>query len=163
MKFAEKFSDDEIQNLKLSLIRVFHFIADVDGKIDKKEVKALEIILQNIHNLNYESLNGIFSNSTQLKELEELRQQSGLSDREGLRYISALLDRKASHESAYEFKKSLLAFGFIIAASSGGIFEQKVNDEENNALNLLAKDFEISLRDLMNTNQVQQIIEKINI
>lgn len=162
MKFLEKFSDDEIQNLKLSLMRVFNVIADADGKIDKKEVKSLEIFYANADKLKYECVTEIFSELPAPGVLEEQRQLSGLGDREGLRYISALLERKAGHETAVEFKKTLISFGYFVAASSGSFFEHNINDEENSALHLVAKDLDMSLRDLINSKQIHKIIEKIS-
>jgi hypothetical protein len=162
MKFSEKFSDDEIQNLKLSLMRVFNIIADADSKIDKNEVKSLEVFSANAGKLNYDCVTEIFSDLPAPGVLEEQRQLSGLGDREGLRYISALLERKAGHETAVEFKKTLMSFGYFVADSSGSLFEHNVNDDENSALHLIAKDLDISLRDLINSNQVHKIIEKIN-
>ncbi|MBX3042932.1 MAG: hypothetical protein KIT33_01670 [Candidatus Kapabacteria bacterium] len=161
MSLMEKFSTDEIENLKLSVIRVFNYIADIDGKIDKKEVTAIETFLKNIRKFNSELLNELFVELPVIGILEEKRSLSGLGDREGLRYISALLDRKIDREEALNFKKSLIALGYFVADSSGSFFEHNISDDENSALNSIAKDLDLSLREMISTKQIQRLIESM--
>lgn len=161
MDLLSIFSADEVQNLRLSIIRVFNIVANSDGKIDKKELANLDLVLSKSKNFDSDLARDLFSSPVSISTLQEQRDLSGLKDREGIRYISALLDRKMERELAIPFKKTLIAIAYYIASASGGFLQHKVNDDESSSLNLLAKDLDLSLRELLNSNQLTNIISKI--
>lgn len=161
MDIVSIFSDYEVQNLRLSIIRVFNVVANSDNKIDKKELASLDLILTKSKKFESDLARQVFAESTSIGVLQEQCSISVLKDREGLRYVSALLDRKVEREHAVSFKKFLLATAYYVASSSGSFLMDKVSDDEASALNWIAKDLDLPLRELLNSNQLTNIIEKI--
>ncbi len=161
MDIASIFSDYEVQNLRLSIIRVFNIVADSDGKIDKKEMVSLDLILTKSKKFECDLARQVFAESLSKEALQEQSSMSVLKDREGLRYVSALLDRKVEREQAMSFKKTMLAVGYYVASASGCFLQDKISDDETSALNMIAKDLDLPLRELLSSNQLKNIIEKI--
>jgi hypothetical protein len=161
MELSEMFTDDEILNLRLAASRVFNLISENGEKLDKKEVRAYEKFISKARRLEIELAVELFTGMDKFQVLDEQRKSSGLDDREGLRYISALLDRKSERDVAVDYKKTLLALGYYIANASGSIFGDKVDDDEITELILIGNDLELSYREMFNSNQIQRIISMI--
>lgn len=161
MIISEIFEEDEILNLRLAASRVFNLISDNGDKVDKKEIRAFEKFISKARRLESELAKELFAGMSSFNVLDEQRKSSGLDDRDGLRYISSLLDRKLERELAIDFKKTLLALGFYIANASGSIFGDKVDDDETSELILIGNDLELSYREMFNSNQIQRIISMI--
>lgn len=161
MNSKSVFTEDELLNIKLAPIRVFNLVADADGKIDKKEIHSLEILFSKSSRFDSEIAKDVFADLPSIGVLQEQRDLTSLKDREALRYVSAFLDRKVDREPAIDFKKVLLAMGLYIANASGGFFQEKIHHDEESALNSIAKDLDLSYRDLLNSNQLSIILEKL--
>lgn len=161
MNFKEIFSDDEVNELLLAPFRVFHLVAEADNKIDKKEFSAFEKFLKKAKKFDYELVNFCFNNIQSIQQLEGLKERSIISDHDSLKYISGFLSRKIDREIGVHFKNTLVALAYYIAFSSGSIFSHNVSDDETEVIQRICKDLDVSYRELMNSNQIQKILDKI--
>ncbi|GAB1370282.1 hypothetical protein MASR1M45_03420 [Candidatus Kapaibacterium sp.] len=161
MNLEEVFTSEEISELLIAPARVFNLIGKADEKIDKKESKAYENFILNYKKLDSELARDLFLKISSPDELITKRSNSSMDDRASLRYLSALLDRKLDRDSAVDYKITLVSLGYYVAYSSGGFFEEKVNDDETESLILLCKDLDLTLRELLNSNQIQKLLNRV--
>jgi tellurite resistance protein len=162
MQLSEILSEGEINELVLAPVRIFHLIAEADDKIDKKEIKSFEYFLANAKKLDSELSLFCFNKVSNMSQLEELKSLSKIGNRESLRYISGFLGRKVEREIAIDYKITLIALGYYIAFSSGSFLAHKVSDDESDVLSSICKDLDLSYRELLSSNQIQKILDKIS-
>ncbi len=163
MAFKEKFTDAEWNSLKKTLFWVFEAVAGADNKIDKKETKALQNLVDNSNKFFNDLARELFMELK--KEFDEFKSEydSQHADYlEGMKQISSILQGKISDETALNFKKILVAFGVYIGHSSGSIFGSKLSDEEIKQVQLIGDLLGLSANDLQKPPDLQQIIQNIS-
>ena len=156
MSLSELFTVDEQNLLRLSFEFVFNHIADVDSNIDKREVLAFDNFVA-----KYKKFDSVIGKEI-LKDynidvMNQNYSEQNLSNQAGLRKISELLDIKVDRDTAVDFKKLLIAFGFSISNSSGSLFDHKVSHDEEDALNEVGFALNISVRDMFMTGEIQKL------
>lgn len=139
MASRDSYTEEEWQLLQFAPLWTFSAVAGVDKKIDEKEREAFakelaeghlykeQLVREVMTSLN-EALGGLL-----VKYGEDTRTiDVGLSD------VADLLDQKADAEEANNFKKSMISVGIEVAKASGGLFGNKMSEEENSALAVVA-------------------------
>ena len=164
MAFREKYSPDEWKEFQYSLLWVFNAVAGADNKIDKKETKALESIIENsgkfFNDLAREVFMEIRKDFNQLKsDFDTLKK----SFNDGLPEIDALLKDRINDEVALNFKKTLIAIGVFIGHSSGSMFGSKLSEEEIHQVEKVGELLGVSVADLQRPPDLQQIIQNLSL
>lgn len=161
MGYKDLLLPEEWKMLQIAFAAMFKKIAYADGKIDKKESKALEAILKKSVKLKcsfaQEVLSSIESSESVMSELES----SGLSIRDVLMNVDKILDQKVENADALSFKKHLVAFGVFIGNASGSIFDYNMSHDEMDSLREAGKWLDISVKDLEQTNILLDILNSI--
>ncbi|MBI5325871.1 MAG: hypothetical protein HZB41_11475 [Ignavibacteriae bacterium] len=147
--YSEVFSGTEWKTLQFSIFWMFNAVAKADGKIDKKEMDALQHLIKNssaiINHLAWTVISSIE------KEFDIIFAEFETDKREvidGMREVSDLLNKKVNPKTAVEFKKTLIGIGFYIANASGKWIGSKVCAEEGIAIKLAGMNLRLSAAQL---------------
>lgn len=156
---SEFLSSQEIDTLKCGFEYVFKHIADSDDKVDKKENAAFVDFIKRSKNLTSNAAIEILSNY----DIEKVRSiaTNSLSTKENLKKVALIVDAKLDREEAVEFKKSLIAFGYYVANSSGSFFDHKVSHDEEDALNEIGFAIGLSVKDVITSGVLENILVKL--
>lgn len=159
MAVRSLFTDTEWDILEAAPFWVFNAVADADGEIDKKEIKAFKKVLQ-----NYDE----FTNDLTREVLESVgtRYDEGMNVdpsklEEELKQVPTILEAKVSYKDALNFKKTLIAIGIHVGNSSGGIFSSKFSDEEVEALKKVGLLLGVSEAQLQQAPSIKELINTI--
>ncbi len=163
MSFKPKFTADEWETLKKSFFWTFEAVANADEKIDKKEKKALERLINSsgkfYNDLARELLMEISKEYPQNKEKFE----SGNGDFVGgLKKVSEILASKVTEETNVNFKKTLVAVGVIIGHSSGSLFGSKLSDVEVKRVKEIGDLLNLEPADLQRPPNLEQILQSLS-
>jgi len=153
--FKEIFTFEEWRTLQLSVLWVFHAIAEVDGLIDEKEWSALFHTIEDgstiVNPLVQELLESIQQEGSQVLLSTFQTDQRGIPM--GLKAAAELVEAKLDAEQARIFKLALLLLGTMFARASGEVPGQssgpKVSELERAAILTVAAIFRLDLADLM--------------
>ncbi len=162
MAYREVLPEEDWAVLQSSIAAIFKLIAVADGKIDKKEQKAIENIIAKSSKLRdsmaKEVLASIDSPESLIRTFEGLK----ISPKEVLRKAAFILDHKIDSQDGVAFKKHLIAIGVYIGNASGSLFNYKMSYEEIEALQEAGDCLHISVKDLEQTNIILDIINTID-
>jgi len=163
MSFKEKFTNDEWKKLKNTLFWVFEAVAGADNKIDKKETKALQMLVENSNKFFNDLARELFMELK--KEFNEFKAEYDSQHhnyKERLKEINSILEGKVTDETLMNFKKILVAFGVYIGHSSGSIFGSKLSEEEIKQVQIIGDILGLTANDLQKPPDLQQIIQNIS-
>jgi hypothetical protein len=159
--FRDLFSQNEWENLEMSVIWMFQAIAGADKKIDVHELDALTFVQANAHKLESELLKEILSsvkyNAEYITSFNSFEQREIKS---GLRAMAELLAKKLNPNDSLIFKKSLLTIGMYIAFASGDVLSSKMSNEESQTIVELALHMKINISQYREEPTVQQLLLK---
>lgn len=133
---------EEFALLKRSLFHVLLYVGRADGKVDTKEVAALDAILKDPDRFGSALLTRIATNA--IEEFAGWFSVACLANAaihlEDLAAVRDIVDRKLAAEDARKFKRTLVEIGREIANSfGGGLFSRaKVSREEQEVLDSIA-------------------------
>lgn len=125
---SDKDANKSYELLKEAPFIIFILMALADGKIDLKEITALvEVVLKPEMFGNDFFVKLIRDSIPQINEKSIPEYLSSIMNdssdyKKKLQEISMVIDEHFDSESALEFKKTLIKFGYKIADASGGIF-----------------------------------------
>jgi len=155
MAFKEKFTDQEWLYLEKAPFLVFNAVANADGTIDKKEIKAFHKALQNFTELSNELSKEILKSVAKNFKESDIDISNLNSE---LAKVTKVLESKVSYKDALNFKKTLIALGIHIGNSSGGIFSSKFSDEEVEALKTVGTSLGVSETQLQQSPSIKDLI-----
>jgi len=155
MAFKEKFTEQEWQYLEKSPFLVFNAVANADGTIDKKEIKAFHKVLQNYTELQNDLSREILKSVAENFNEDDVDLSNLNTD---LAKVTKVLETKVSYKDALNFKKTLIALGIHIGNSSGGIFSSKFSDEEVEALKTVGTSLGVSESQLQQSPSIKELI-----
>ena len=164
MAFKEKYSAEEWKTLKYAVMWVFNAVAAADNKIDKKEKKALESVLNNSGKFFNDVAREIFMDIN--KDFETFNKEFLNEKRDiqtGLQEVSDLLGKHLDDEIALNFKKTLIAIGVFIGHSSGSLFRSNLSDVEVEQIKKIGDMLHVTVGDLEKPPNLQQIIQNLNL
>lgn len=147
MSFKKLFTDKQWNELQLAVGHVFLMVANADGKIDKKEISAMDNIVHAAGKYGMPFLDEIVcaikdSGRNILFDAQEDDQTS----HETLRNISTIA-KVAGLDESNQYKKFLITCGIYVGMASGKFLHAKVSQEEHEKLSeigdLLHFDYEI--------------------
>lgn len=161
MAYKELLSGEDWAILQSSFFAVFKMIAGADGKIDKKEKDAIDVIIKNSHKLNNSLAKEILQTIPNGDELNSIFDAQKQPAKEILRKTAFILDNKIEPKDALSFKKHLIALGVFIANASGSLFGYKISYDEMDAINEVGRCLNIAVKDLEQTNIIMDIINSI--
>ena len=155
MALKEIYTIEEWRTLQLSVLWVFHAIAEVDGLIDEKEWSALFQAFEDettIGNpLMQEVLKSIQVEGDKVLLASFQQDQRGISM--GLKEAAELVEQKMDEDQARAFKQALLFLGVMFARASGEVPGQssgpKVSEAERAAILTVAAILRLGLEDLL--------------
>ncbi|MDC1068386.1 TerB family tellurite resistance protein [Candidatus Kapabacteria bacterium] len=159
MSARSQFTEEEWNILESAPFLVFSAVADADGEIDNKELKAFKKVLK-----NYDE----FSNPLTTEVLESFSAKydenatiSKPEMEEKLKQVPIILEAKVGYKDALSFKKALIAIGIHVGNSSGGIFSSKFSDEEVEALKRVGLLLGVSEAQLQQAPSIKELINAI--
>lgn len=155
MAFKEKFTEKEWQYLEKAPFLVFTAVANADGTIDKKEIKAFHKVLQNYTELQNDLSREILQSVAENFNEDDVDLSNLNTD---LAKVTKVLETKVSYKDALNFKKTLIALGIHIGNSSGGIFSSKFSDEEVEALKTVGTSLGVSESQLQQSPSIKELI-----
>lgn len=162
MSYKAKFNAEDWEKFQNSFLWVFKAIAGVDGKIDKKEKNAMNIIIDNAGNfesqIGNEILNDLKNSSVDAIEKAE-KDSSDLKT--AITEVTKILDNNLNREEAIEFKKLLIAVGAYIGDSSGKWFDYKFSDEEEEKLEEIGRWLNTSTEAFLSTTIISRILKNV--
>jgi tellurite resistance protein len=161
MALKELFKDDEWKTLKLSFAWAFNHVADADGKIDKKEIKAFEFFLSKAQNLHSLLAKEILPEISDYLSSDELRKSVAKKNKDGLREVATLIEKKLERKEIIEFKKTVIAMAYSIANASGSLFDHKISDDEEDAIKEIGFGLGMSVKEMISTGEIQEVLELI--
>ncbi|TAL70032.1 MAG: hypothetical protein EPN82_05315 [Bacteroidetes bacterium] len=157
------FSEDEWKTLQYSIFWMFNSVAKADGKIDKKEIDALNHLIENssaiINDLAWNVI------STIKKDFDNIKSEFDNDKREiidGMREVSDLLNSKVNPKTSIDFKKTLIGIGFYIANASGKWIGSKVSAEEGIAIKLAGLNLRLSAAQLEEVPTIDDIFSSFD-
>lgn len=159
MSIRSTFTDEEWAVLEAAPYYVFNAVADADGEIDRKEVKAFKKVLQNYDEFPNELTQVVLESFGTNYDEDEVKDTSKME--EDLKKIPTILEEKVSFKDALNFKKTLIAIGIHVGNSSGGIFSSKFSDEEVEALKRVGILLNVSEAQLSQEPSIGEIIKTI--
>jgi hypothetical protein len=133
MPYRTSFTDDEWFSLQMVPLVIFTKMAELDGKVTRKEKKVMEKELEGAtaykHDFTREIMSTVSKNITDLWKVYE---QDTRSDEQMLEDVADILDAKASSADAKYFKLAMFSFANDVALASGGFmgFGDKIDDDE---------------------------------
>ncbi|MBN2048336.1 MAG: hypothetical protein JW750_10875 [Anaerolineaceae bacterium] len=153
MRYQEQFNSEEWQTLQMSILWVFHAIAEVDGLVDEAETSALmgvfkgELFYENP--LMHEVIDSIEGGMTPLMEKFRLSTRPIPT---GLMETGMLVEERLSAEEAAQFKLTLLFLGIAFARASAdpgvGIAAPRMGMGEIAAIQTVAAILRLPLEEL---------------
>lgn len=161
MAYRELLSDEDWLVLQASVAAIFKLIAGADGKIDKKEQKAIEEIIVKANKLRDSMAKEVATSIESAENLLRIYEAQKLPAKEILRKAAFILDNKIDAKDGLTFKKHLIAIGVFIGNASGSMFDFKMSHEEMDALREAGSCLNISVKDLEQTNIILDIINTI--
>jgi uncharacterized tellurite resistance protein B-like protein len=159
MAFRKLFKDDEWKSLKLSFAWAFNHVADVDGKIDKKEIKAFENLLSKSQFLQSFLAREVLSEISDFKASDSMRISESKKNKDGLKEVAVLLEKKLDRKEIIEFQKTIIAMAYSVANASGSLFDHKISDDEEDAIKEIGYALGIPVKDLLNSGEIQEVLE----
>jgi hypothetical protein len=133
------YTAEEWQTLQFAPMWTLSAVGKVDDEIDEKEFKAFvqELAEAPLYKtpLVREVLSSIandFSSVSTAYGADERKIDPGLDD------VANLLDEKSDPEEANGFKSAVIGIGQKVARASGGMFGDKMSDDEKGALAFVA-------------------------
>lgn len=159
MAVKSLFTDEEWNILEAAPFWVFNAVADADGEIDKKEVKAFKKVLQNYDEFNNELTTEVLQSIGSKFDEGTTVDPDKMSDQ--LKQVPNILEAKVSYKDALNFKKTLIAIGIHVGNSSGGIFSSKFSDEEVEALKKVGLLLGVSEAQLQQAPSIKELINAI--
>jgi len=155
MAFKDNFSAEEWKTLQLSVIWVFHAIAEVDGLVDEKEWSALFRTFNEDTNITGNPLVRDVLESVKVEGNQVLLDTFRKDPRSismGLKEVAELVEQKLDAPQARSFKQALLFLGVLFARASGEIpglsSGPKVSEMERAAILTVAAIFRLNQDDL---------------
>ena len=161
MALRELFKDDEWKSLKLCFAWAFDYVADVDGKVDKKEIKAFENFLGKSQLLQSILAKEVLIEISDFETFDSMRKNESKKDKEGLKEVAVLLDKKLDRKDIIEFKKTVIAMAYSVANASGSLFDHKISDDEEDAIKEIGFALGIPVKDMINSGEIQEVLEII--
>jgi len=158
----ELFTEQEWELLQRTPALVFAMIATADGSADKKESEAFIKFCLNKGDFKSELFNLVLPDDPKkyLDEVVPKIDKAKLKDT--LREIDVTLDLKINPSDSKAFKHHLIALGVFVANASGKMFQHKISEEENEAINKFAKYIDIDATQLFKTTLVDEILKKVD-
>ena len=161
--YRKLFSDSEWKTLQFSIFWMFNSVAKADGKIDKKEMDALNHLIENssaiINDLAWNVI------STIKKDFVNIKSEFDKDKREiidGMREVSDLLNNRVNTKTTIEFKKTLIGIGFYIANASGNWIGSKVSAAEGIAIKLAGMNLRLSAAQLEEVPTIDEIFSSFD-
>lgn len=159
MSVKDTFSSDEWSVLESAPMGVFISVANADGKIDKKEIKAFISVLKN-HNefgneLTQEVLRSVGNKYDENENFDKVALE------ENLKKVAEILEQKIDFKEALNFKKTLIATGIHVGNSSGGLFASKFSEEEVEALKKVGSLLGVTESQLQQSPSIRELIQTI--
>lgn len=158
----EQFNDQEWALLQKTPAFVFAMIASADGAVDKKEAEAFVKFCSNKGKFKSELFNIVLPDNPKNYLDEVVPKIDRTKIKDTLREIDITLDLKINPTDSKAFKHHLIALGVYVANASGKMFQHKISEEEDEAINKFAKYIDIDAAQLFRTTLVDEIIQKIN-
>jgi len=158
----ELFTEQEWELLQRTPALVFAMIATADGSADKQESEAFIKFCLNKGDFKSELFNLVLPDDPKkyLDEVVPKIDKAKLKDT--LREIDVTLDLKINPSDSKAFKHHLIALGVFVANASGKMFQHKISEEENEAINKFAKYIDIDATQLFKTTLVDEILKKVD-
>ncbi len=145
---TDKFSNEELKELELSVIWMFLAIAGADKRVDSEEIEALIYIKNNYNKIPNDLLKEIIK--VWEFDKDQINDWLKVNDKEiksKLRKIANILDKKLNKTDSLMFKKTLLALGMYVAYASGDLLSSKMSNIENQTLVELSLFMKIPIKD----------------
>jgi hypothetical protein len=158
MGFSKLYSDDQWSELQLAIGHVFLMVADADGVIDKKELAAMDRIVNSAGKLGMafpdELLTAIKNSGRDiLFDAKEYK----YSSEELLKTVSTTA-KVAGIDEANQYKKFLLSAGLYIGMASGKFLQKKLSPEEYDKINVIGAMINFNSRAVIETGIADKII-----
>jgi tellurite resistance protein len=162
MSYKEKFNAEDWSKLQNSFLWVFKAIAGVDGKIDRKEKNAMNIIIDNTGNFDSKLGNELLNDLKNMDGDAVAKAEQDTSDlKTSIKEVGEILDKKVDREEAVDFKKLLIAVGAYIGDSSGKWFDYKFSDEEEEKLKEIGRWLNTSTEAFLSTTILSRILKNV--
>ncbi|MBM2813778.1 MAG: hypothetical protein HW421_540 [Ignavibacteria bacterium] len=136
-EYREKFNDKEWEEVQFIIIWMLRTIARADGRIDKLEIRALNILTKLAKNFKNELVGElIVSVAPQLFYLTTQFHLTAEQMQPHMEKFNKLMESKFEHDFVIDFKKTLIASVIFVANSSGDVEENltKINPKESQIL-----------------------------
>ncbi len=146
MSIKDQFTASEWQTLTFAPLWVFSAVAEVDGKIDNKELDALIKELKDALMYKNELAREVLA--TIAMDLEGTFRRYKADTRDitvGLGEAADILDRTVSNTESEGFKRTLLSIGIKVASASRKFLGPQVDDKEKAALVLCAMSLRVNV------------------
>jgi len=160
--FKELLSQNDWILLQASIVAVYFLIAKVDGRVDNKEINAIENIIANSNKLKSKLASEVIDSIDRSENVLAYFKNVNMTPKEVLEEVAFVLDNKIETKDALSFKKHLIAIGVIIGNASGALFDYKMCHEEIDVLREAGALIGISVKDLEQTNIIMDIINSVN-
>ena len=158
----EQFTHQEWITLQFSFIWMFQAIAGADGKIDIDELDAMNFIQVNADSIEDKLTREILkSMNVNFHEVTVRYNIDPRTIRTGLRETANIIENKMGHDSAVDYKKTLLAIGAYVANSSGDAFSSMISNEESQTITELSLYMKLSKDEFRTTPTIWEIMEKL--
>ncbi len=160
--YKELLKEEDWKLLQASIAAIYFLIAKADGRIDNKEIAAIENILANSHKLKSELASEVIDSMDKSENILACFKELNRTPKEVLEDVTFILDNKLEPKDGVSFKKHLIAIGVIICNASGALFDYKMCHDEIDALREAGTLLGISVKDLEQTNIILDIINSVN-
>lgn len=156
-----KFTQDEWNLVSNSFEIVFDLVANVDGKIDKKEVEYLKQYHLMSDKLESELAKEIMNNF----EFDETKNNHfNLSNsKTKLSKIGHIVDYSLEHHDAFIFKHTLISFAYYIASATRSFFSHSISEEEEEIINVVGFALEVSYREMKLSGEINKYLKHLSI
>ncbi len=158
MGFNKLYTDEQWSELQLAIGHVFLMVADADGVIDKKEIAAMERIVNSAGKLDMKFPDELLlsikeSGRDILFDAKEYKYNS-----EELLKVVATTSKVAGIDEANQYKKFLLSAGLYVGMASGKFLQKKLSNEEYKKIDAIGQLINFDCRAVIETGIADKII-----
>jgi hypothetical protein len=158
MGFNKLYTDEQWSELQLAIGHVFLMVADADGVIDKKEIAAMDRIINCAGKLDMRFPDELLTSIKDagrdiLFDAKEYKYSS-----EDLLKVVSTTAKVAGIDEANQYKKFLLAAGLYIGMASGKFLQKKLSNEEYDRIDKIGQLINFDCRAVVETGIADKII-----